>query len=207
MQARQTQALSFDDCSCYGNETRRAQRKFRKMSQSRTIVLGGARSGKSAFAEGLVNKLGKAKVYVATAQAFDTEMNDRIKSHQIRRDSSWTTVEAPLDIESALRNVAPDTVVLLDCATLWLSNHLLAGSNLDIVCDQLVAAISECIGAVVVVSNEVGFGIVPENAMARQFRDAQGKLNQQLAATSDLAVLVVAGLPVVLKGKLPQGPS
>lgn len=178
---------------------------MKKVLPLRAVVLGGARSGKSAFAERLVEFIRKPKVYVATAQAFDEEMHDRIALHQTRRGNGWRTVEAPFDVSKALKNVASGEVVLLDCATLWLSNHMLADHDLSLECDRLISAISTCAADVVVVSNEVGFGIVPDNKLARRFRDEQGRLNQQLAAVSDLAVLVVAGLPMVLKGALPRG--
>lgn len=179
--------------------------KARNMSTRCTFVLGGARSGKSAFAERLVESAGKPKIYIATAQAFDTEMRARIEAHKGRRGEGWTTTEAPLDVAGALGTIPAGSVVLLDCATLWLSNHLLAEHDLSAACDGLIAALADCRSEVVVVSNEVGSGIVPENPLARRFRDAQGVLNQRLAAICDLAVLVVAGLPVVLKGTLPKG--
>ena len=174
------------------------------MPKSRTIVLGGARSGKSSFAETLVNTSGKSKIYLATAQAFDTEMRQRIVDHVSSRGGNWHTIEAPLDAASALRTALPGSIVLLDCATLWLSNHLLAGNDLQAACDDMIDAINVCPGDVVIVSNEVGHGIVPDNALARQFRDAQGILNQRLATICDLGVLVIAGLPLVLKGTLPE---
>lgn len=175
------------------------------MSQFRKIVLGGARSGKSEFAESLADFFRKPTTYIATAQALDTEMQDRVARHKSRRDAAWTTVEAPLDVASALRAAAADRVVLLDCATLWLSNQMLAGHDVDAACDALIAALDDCPAGVIVVSNEVGFGLVPETPLGRRFRDAQGRLNQRLAAGADLVVLVVAGLPLVVKGALPDG--
>lgn len=169
------------------------------------MILGGARSGKSALAERLADSGGKPRVYIATAQAFDDEMRDRIAQHKQRRTGLWRTVEAPLDAAAALARATPDEIVLLDCATLWLSNHLLAENDLAAESDHLLAALAACPAAVVVVSNEVGFGIVPDNALARRFRDEQGRLNQRLAAAADLVVLVAAGLPLVLKGTLPGG--
>ena len=145
----------------------------------------------------------KPKVYIASAQAFDDELQDRIAAHKDQRGQGWHTVEAPLDVAAALDTITADQIVLFDCATLWLTNHLLADHDLARECDRLITALDTCAGDVVVVSNEVGQGIVPENAMARQFRDDQGRLNQRLAAWADLAVLVVAGLPMVLKGELP----
>jgi adenosylcobinamide kinase / adenosylcobinamide-phosphate guanylyltransferase len=167
------------------------------------FVLGGARSGKSRFAEGLIAATGRPRRYIATAQAWDAEMRARIDQHQLDRGDGWRTTEAALNLAEALAQVSSDEAVLIDCATLWLSNHLLADHDLDAESQHLLAALSACPAPVVIVSNEVGFGIVPDNALARRFRDAQGRLNQQLAAQADLAVLVVAGLPMVLKGTLP----
>ena len=172
------------------------------MLHRRTFVIGGARSGKSRFAEDLVTQTGKACIYLATAQAFDDEMGDRIANHKASRSDSWRTIEAALDVTPVLRASKPEQVILLDCATLWLSNHLLAESDLDAETQKLLAALQNCPASVVVVSNEVGQGIVPENVLARRFRDAQGSLNQRLAEWSDLAVLVTAGLPLALKGQL-----
>lgn len=168
-----------------------------------TVVIGGARSGKSRFAEGLIAKSARNQRYIATAQAWDDEMRTRIAQHQADRGAGWITVEAPLRLDAALGSAQADEAVLVDCATLWLSNHLLAEHELTAESNTLLAALASCVAPVVIVTNEVGFGIVPDNALARRFRDAQGRLNQQLAAQADLAVLVVAGLPVVLKGVLP----
>ena len=170
---------------------------------SLTIVIGGARSGKSRFAEGLVIATHRPRRYIATAQAWDAEMRAKIAQHRTDRGADWHTVEAPLRLDQALAAVSSDEVVLLDCATLWLSNHLLAAHDLAAESAGLLAALAACAAPVVVVTNEVGFGIVPDNALARQFRDAQGRLNQQLAAQAGLVALVVAGLPMVLKGALP----
>ncbi|MBV0913953.1 bifunctional adenosylcobinamide kinase/adenosylcobinamide-phosphate guanylyltransferase [Anianabacter salinae] len=170
-----------------------------------SIVLGGARSGKSYVAERLVLMTGRPRVYIATAQAFDDEMRARITAHRDQRGSGWRTIEAPHDPAPALASAAPGDVVLLDCATLWLSNRMLAEADLALETDALLAALADCAAPVVVVSNEVGMGIVPENALARRFRDAQGRLNQRLAAEAGLAVGVMAGLPFALKGALPTG--
>lgn len=168
-----------------------------------TFVLGGAASGKSAFAEALVARTGAAKVYLATAEIYDAEMRAKVDAHLEMRGQNWRTIEAPRDLHRALASVSKDEVVLLDCATMWLSNHMMSESDLGKETEELLAALNDCAGPVVVVSNEVGMGIVPDNALARKFRDAQGKLNQRLAAEADLAVFVVAGLPSVLKGQLP----
>ena len=166
-------------------------------------MIGGARSGKSALAERLATGSTRPRRYIATAEAWDDEMRARIDRHRLDRGAGWTTVEAPLDLCAALADCPPDAAVLVDCATLWLSNHLLADHDLEGEAALLLTALAACPAPVVVVSNEVGWGIVPENALARAFRDAQGRLNQRLAAQSDLAVGVMAGLPVVLKGSLP----
>ncbi len=168
-----------------------------------SFVTGGARSGKSALAERLA-LLGPApRSYIATAEAWDDEMRERIARHRLDRGPGWRTVEAPLDLTAALARTLG--AVLVDCATLWLSNHMLAGHDPEAETAGLLAALAAAPGPVVGVSNEVGGGIVPENALARRFRDAQGRLNQRLAAQADLAVAVIAGLPVVLKGTLPEG--
>ena len=168
-----------------------------------TLVIGGARSGKSAFAEGLVTASGRARRYIATAEAWDDEMRNRIARHQRDRGPAWTTVEAPLDLAAALAGARSDEAVLVDCATLWLTNHLLAEHDLAAETAGLLAALAASPAPVVIVSNETGWGIVPENALARRFRDEQGRLNQRLAAVSGLVVTVIAGLPMVLKGRLP----
>ncbi len=168
-----------------------------------TLVLGGAASGKSAFAEGLVMQTDAPRVYLATSQVFDPEMQAKIDAHVVQRGPDWHTIEAPLDTANVLGAIQPDQVVLLDCATMWLSNHLLGEHDIKDATRDLLAALSACKGRIVIVSNEVGMGIVPDNKLARRFRDAQGKLNQKLAEASDLAVFVVAGLPHVLKGQLP----
>lgn len=169
-----------------------------------TLVLGGAASGKSARAEALVTAAaaagGRRRVYLATAQAFDAEMQAKIDDHRAARGPGWHTVEAPHDIAPALAEAGDHDVVLLDCATMWLSNRLLAGDDLTGAQDGFLAALAACPAPVVVVSNEVGQGIVPDNALARAFRGAQGRLNQALAAQAGLVVAVMAGLPFVLKG-------
>lgn len=168
-----------------------------------SLVTGGARSGKSALAERLVRLAPAPHVYLATAEAWDGEMRARIAQHRLDRGPGWHTVEAPLDLAAVLEQAAGS--VLIDCATLWLTNHMLAGHDLEAETARLLAALARASGPVVVVSNEVGWGIVPDNALARRFRDAQGRLNQRLAAQADLAVAVIAGLPLVLKGALPEG--
>lgn len=167
-----------------------------------TVVLGGANSGKSALAEELVAATGQPRVYLATAQAFDAEMAAKIAAHRAARGDGWRTVEAPLDVAGALADCGAGDVVLLDCATLWLSNRLLANVPGD-AGDAMLTALAGCPAPVVVVSNEVGQGVVPDTALGRAFRGEQGRLNQCLASAAGLAVLSVAGLPLVLKGVWP----
>ncbi|CUH83009.1 bifunctional adenosylcobinamide kinase/adenosylcobinamide-phosphate guanylyltransferase [Thalassovita mediterranea] len=174
------------------------------MSAGVTLVLGGAASGKSVFAENLVISSGYDRIYLATSQAWDDEMKAKIKKHIAQRGKGWTTVEAPLDLAPVLENVKKKQIVLLDCATMWLTNHLLADHDLAEQSAQLIKAIKACKGKVVIVSNEVGLSVVPENALARRFREAQGTLNQQIAAEADTVVAVMAGLPMVLKGSLEE---
>lgn len=168
-----------------------------------TLVIGGARSGKSGFAEGLITATGRPRRYIATAEAWDDEMRDRIAHHRTERGPAWTTVEAPLALAAALAQARAEEAVLVDCATLWLTNHLLAEHDLSVKVSGLLAGLATCKAPVVIVSNETGWGIVPENALARRFRDEQGRLNQRLAAEAGLVVTVIAGLPLVLKGTLP----
>lgn len=168
-----------------------------------TLILGGARSGKSAFAERLVVATGKPRTYVATAQAFDVEMEAKIAQHQTDRGQGWNTIEAPLDVVAALAEVPAGGIILIDCLTLWLSNQMLAEADIDAEITRLLTALTMAQNPIVCVSNEVGMGLVPENALGRRFRDAQGALNRQLAECADLAVFVVAGLPLTLKGQLP----
>lgn len=167
-----------------------------------TFVLGGAASGKSSFAEKLVCDTDAPRVYLATSQVFDEEMRAKVDDHIAMRGPDWETIEEPLHLEEILRGLTADQVVLLDCATMWLSNHMMQDADIGAATERLVAALQACKARVVIVSNEVGMGIVPDNALARAFRNAQGKLNIRLAEVSDLAVFVVSGLPQVLKGKL-----
>lgn len=166
-----------------------------------TLVLGGARSGKSRHAEALARATGLPRLYVATAEPFDDEMRERIDRHRAdRAGDGWQTVEAPLDLAEALRAArATGGVTLVDCATLWLSNLLLAERDVAAAQAELLATLAVSGGPVVIVSNEVGFGIVPETPLGRRFRDAQGRLNAALAAAADRVTLVVAGLPLDLK--------
>jgi adenosylcobinamide kinase/adenosylcobinamide-phosphate guanylyltransferase len=164
-----------------------------------TLVLGGARSGKSRHAESLIVASPPPWTYIATAEAGDGEMADRIVTHRGRRGDDWRTVEAPHDLPAALAAEVAHMPVLVDCLTLWLSNRMLADADVEAEIARLEAALDARRGPIVLVSNEVGFGIVPDNALARRFRDLQGRLNQRVAARADRVVLVVAGIPVVVK--------
>ena len=168
-----------------------------------TLVLGGAASGKSAFAENLVQGAGLRQTYIATAQVYDDEMADKVARHRDQRGDQWTTIEEPINIADALATAGAGDVVLIDCATLWLTNLILGGHDVTAKTQALLAAIDTCPAPVVIVSNEVGQGIVPDNALSRQFRNAQGRLNQDIAAKAGLVVAVMAGLPLALKGRLP----
>ena len=163
------------------------------------LVLGGARSGKTRRALQLASRVGR-KAYIATAEAFDDEMRERIAQHQAERDANWQTVEAPLELAEAIAK-PPDAarVAVVDCLTLWLSNLMHAERDIGAETTKLTQAVAKCPIDVILVSNEVGLGIVPENALARRFRDAQGRLNQEVAAHVDIVEFVAAGLPMRLK--------
>jgi adenosyl cobinamide kinase/adenosyl cobinamide phosphate guanylyltransferase len=166
-----------------------------------TLVLGGARSGKSRYAEAAVMARPPPWIYVATAEPFDDEMKARIAEHRGRRGGQWQTVEAPLDLATAIADAPPAATVLVDCLTLWLNNLMFKQRDIDAETQRLEAALGARQAPAVLVSNEVGSGIVPENAEARRFRDLQGRLNQRIAARADRVVLLVAGLPLVIKGQ------
>ena len=173
------------------------------MGASLTFVLGGARSGKSRYAEGLVAALPPPWLYVATAEAGDHEMAARIRAHRSRRGPSWRTIEAPRDLPAALA-ACEGMPVLIDCLTLWLSNLLLADANINQETERLEQALAEAAAPIFLVANEVGSGIVPDHPLGRKFRDLQGLLNQRIAARADRVVLMVAGLPVAVKGALKE---
>lgn len=165
-----------------------------------TLVLGGVRSGKSRFAEKLVEESGLDAVYIATGQAFDSEMKARIDRHQARRGENWQTIEAPLDLTAALKSIAPrNCSVLIDCLTLWVSNLMMKEMDIGDETRRLSAVLAEVKSPVVIVTNEVGMGIVPDNKLAREFRDHAGDLNQEIAAMASQVYLVAAGLPLKLK--------
>lgn len=165
-----------------------------------TFVLGGARSGKSRHAEALVERLPSPWTYIATAEAYDDEMAERIALHRSRRGAGWETIDAPHQLAASLTAVPAERAVLIDCLTLWLTNRMLAEADLEAESAELEAAMRTREAPLVLVSNEVGLGIVPDNALARRFRDAQGRLNQRIAAIADEVVLMVAGLPLKVKG-------
>ncbi|HTV38679.1 MAG TPA: bifunctional adenosylcobinamide kinase/adenosylcobinamide-phosphate guanylyltransferase [Xanthobacteraceae bacterium] len=166
-----------------------------------TLVLGGARSGKSRYAESMITAMPPPWGYVATAEPRDGEMTARIATHRARRGLPWKTIEAPLELAEAIVLCQP-MPVLVDCLTLWLSNMMLAGSDIDAETGRLERALQAAAAPVVLVANEVGSGIVPEYPLGRKFRDLQGTLNQRIAKRADRVVLMVAGLPLAVKGTL-----
>jgi adenosylcobinamide kinase/adenosylcobinamide-phosphate guanylyltransferase len=164
-----------------------------------TLILGGARSGKSRHAEALIEALPPPWSYVATAQAWDDEMRARIVEHRDRRSADWITLDAPLDLPEAIRGLPPGRPVLVDCLTLWLTNLMLTEHDTAAAGAALIEACARASGPVVLVSNEVGLGIVPDNALARRFRDEAGRLHQAIAARAGRVVFMVAGLPMQVK--------
>lgn len=174
-----------------------------KLSAQVTFILGGAASGKSSYAEHICLTSGKERVYLATSQILDHEMRVKVDKHVVQRGNGWTTYEENFDLSPILNSLNTSQICLLDCATMWLTNHLLAENNLDTEQRNLLASIARCKADLVVVSNEVGLGIVPDNALSRKFREAQGRFNIALAAQANCVVQVIAGLPLVLKGQLP----
>jgi len=166
----------------------------------RVLVLGGARSGKTRFAQQWAEASSATPILIATAQALDDEMRKRIAHHQSDRGSSWQTQEEPLELVSAIREHAgPSRIILVDCLTLWLSNLMLEGRDVSREITALVAMLETIAGPVLLVSNEVGQGIVPATSLGRAFRDEQGRLNQSIAEACDAVVFVAAGCPVLLK--------
>jgi len=163
------------------------------------LITGGARSGKSSFAEQRVKEFGAPLVYIATAEAFDSEMKDRIALHKARRGPDWKTVHAPLNLPQALREADGKGPCLVDCLTIWLNNLMFAEHETATAANQLVTAIAARSDPVVLVTNEVGCGIVPENALARRFRDEAGRMNQIIAAAVDEVYVSISGIPVRIK--------
>jgi adenosyl cobinamide kinase/adenosyl cobinamide phosphate guanylyltransferase len=163
-----------------------------------TLILGGARSGKSRHGEALIGALPPPWTYLATAEAWDAEMAARIAAHRARRDGRWQTVEAPLALPNRLREAAA-APVLVDCLTLWLTNLMLGGHEVPAATEALLDALAARPAPTVLVANEVGLGIVPEHRLGRDFRDAAGVLHQRLATQADRVLFMVAGLPMVVK--------
>jgi adenosylcobinamide kinase/adenosylcobinamide-phosphate guanylyltransferase len=168
---------------------------------SLTFILGGARSGKTGHALERARRLSQGRlIMIATAQALDAEMTERIARHQAERDEAWTTIEAPLNLAGAVRGLVPGDVAVIDCLTLWLTNQMMAQAPIAPAVADLVAALAQSPAAMVVISNEVGQGIVPDNALARRFRDEAGWMHQKVAAAADRVEVIWAGLPLPLKG-------
>ena len=171
-------------------------------SKTITLALGGARSGKTAFAENHALALacdGRTAIYIATAQAFDDEMADRIARHQALRSDRFETVEEPLDLITALGRYDAESVLLIDSIGVWITNHMMADHDLDTVIDDTITALINTRASVVLVSDEVGMGIVPEGAMSRAFRDHIGMMNQRVGQIADTVAFLVAGIPMMMK--------
>ncbi len=164
------------------------------------LVLGGARSGKSRHAEGLVEAMPPPWRYIATAESLDEEMRERIEAHKARRGAEWQTAEAPLELASALDECPVGTPVLVDCLTLWLSNLMLNDRPVEAAVERFLEALERRRGPTVLVSNEVGLGIVPDNRLGRDFRDTAGALHREVAARAEYVHFMVAGIPMIVKG-------
>jgi adenosylcobinamide kinase / adenosylcobinamide-phosphate guanylyltransferase len=165
-----------------------------------TLVLGGARSGKSRFAESLITATPGLWVYLATGEAGDAEMAARIRHHREQRGEGWITIEETLDLSGALHRAAGEgRAILVDCLTLWVSNLMAAGRDVTAETERLIAALLQVAAPIIFVANEVGLGIVPDNALARAFRDEAGRVNQAVAAAATRVYFVAAGLPLVMK--------
>jgi adenosylcobinamide kinase/adenosylcobinamide-phosphate guanylyltransferase len=170
------------------------------------LVLGGARSGKTALAERIAMRAGQYPAYLATAEALDDEMRERVRTHQQQRARSFATIEEPLELSRAIAEAAEHhDAILVDCLTLWITNMIMADTNVAVAVDELIETLNATTtGRVILVTNEVGLGIVPDNAMARMFRDLAGAAHQRIAEVCDDVYFVVAGLPMVLKGEAPE---
>ena len=164
-----------------------------------SFFIGGARSGKSKLAEMHTLKFGKQATYIATCEVFDEEMAHRVERHQERRGKNWSTLLTPLNLAKEIKNLEQSNPILIDCLTLWLSNHLLKKNDLEKKIDELTHVLRNSQSNIVLVSNEVGTGIVPDNALARGFRDSAGLMNQKIAAVSHQVYWVVAGIPTRIK--------
>lgn len=168
---------------------------------SRILILGGARSGKSRYALELGESLGEDRVFVATAQGFDEGMRERIDRHRADRDSSWRTVEEAVEVWDVIGSECGEgRVVVLDCLTLWLNNLMLEERDVEADIERLVESLEGVDGDVILVSNEIGLGLVPDTDLGREFRDLHGRMNQRVAAVCDRVLFMVAGLPVGVKG-------
>jgi adenosylcobinamide kinase/adenosylcobinamide-phosphate guanylyltransferase len=172
-----------------------------------TLVLGGARSGKSAFAQAEAERIAAAPILIATAEALDGEMADRIAAHRTARGPAWRTIEAPQALREAIVDQSADSVIVVDCLTLWLNNLMMRDLSVEDEMRHLVDGLAGIQSHLILVANEVGFGIVPENRLARNFRDHAGRLNQMIAAKADRVVLVVAGIAMEIKSPRSSGPS
>lgn len=164
------------------------------------FIIGGARSGKSSYAENLAGNSGAEVIYIATAQAYDDEMQGRIQQHKKRRPSEWLTFEEPLEISNVINNESHiNTCLLIDCMTLWMSNLLCENKDISHYKQQLIDALRKVEGDIILVSNETGMGVIPMGELTRRFCDESGWLHQEIAALADQVVLMVAGIPVVIK--------
>ena len=172
---------------------------FMQKNQQKTLIIGAAASGKSQYAEDILNNNVGKKLYLASANIYDEEMQEKVNKHKDRRGSEWITIAEPLDAVRHIENLNIKEIMLFDCATMWLTNHFLEKSNIYHEIDLLVNSIKSSKGSIITVTNEVGSGIVPDNSMAREFRELQGKLNQKLATVASLVVTVIAGIPLILK--------
>ncbi len=171
------------------------------MTTDLTLILGGVSSGKSVYAEGLAEAAGLKRLYVATAQASDVEMSAKIAAHQLRRGARWETVETPFQLANAVTEAEAD-IVLVDCVSMWLTNHLLAENDIEVEVEKLIKGLVACQSPMILVSNEVGLGGIEVNSLARRFATHQGRLNQRLAELAGTVHLVTSGLPIALKGSL-----
>jgi adenosylcobinamide kinase/adenosylcobinamide-phosphate guanylyltransferase len=168
------------------------------------LITGGARAGKSRYAERLMTARPAHHAVIATATAGDAEMAERIARHKAERDKTWETIEQPISVRAAIRNAArPDRILLVDCLTLWISNLMGEQRDIEVEMQGLVGTLKIAAGPVIIVSNEVGLGIVPDNPLARAFRDNLGRANQLVAAAAEVVVFMAAGIPMILKGSLP----
>ena len=173
-------------------------------AMSRTLILGGARSGKSRYALELGESLSEDRVFVATAQGFDEGMRERISRHRSDRDVSWRTVEELVEVWDVIGSEdRVGRVVVLDCLTLWLNNLMLFERDVESDIERLVSCLESVKGDVILVSNEIGLGLVPDTELGREFRDLHGRMNQRVATVCDRVLFMVSGLPVVVKGEMP----